>query len=124
MQKKPDRLTGLITARAPVMTPLLIMHVILLLFSILLVYRSLVIGTIFIFIFWAPLLVYTIWRHEQWAEKAPWLLASEKVSLHDTDLYGTSEKLLSERDSLDIEAVPNPEQKPLKVHTGKNKVSK
>lgn len=124
MQKKPDRLSGLITARSPVMTPLLLLHIILVLFGSLLIYRSIVIGTIFIFIFWAPILLYTIWRHEQWAEKAPWLLASEKVTLHDSDLYGTSEKLVSERDALDLEAVPNPNQKLPKANPNKSKVPK
>lgn len=123
MQNKPDWLTGLVTSRAPVMVPLLMLHVILLLFGVLLIYRSIIIGAIYIFVIWAPVLAYTLWRHERWAEKAPWLLASEKVSLHNTDLYGTSEKLLAEQDAFNRESIPNPAQKD-QAPTAKHKTSR
>lgn len=125
MEKKPEWLSGLVTARATVMAPLLILHIIVLLFGILIFYRSIVIGTAYIFLLWMPVLIYTLWRYEQWAEKAPWLLASEKVALHHTDLYGTNDKLFAEQNSIAREVIGNPAQKQMKmVRSRKSKIEK
>lgn len=123
MPKEPNWLTGLITARATVMTPLLILHGIILFFGTVIFFRS-VAGGIAMFIIWLPILGYTLWRHEKWAKKAPWLLAPEKVAIRGIDVYGTDKKRISEKDIIDLEPVNNPEQKQLKRSYGKHEVTK
>lgn len=100
-------LTGLITTRATVMTPLLIINAVVLSFgvTVFLVKDSLV-----LIIVWVVLLIYTLYRHEKWAVAAPYLLAPQKIALKGLEMYGTNTKTIDPTDVIDLTPINNPEQ--------------
>ncbi len=95
------------------MTPLLILNVVILAFSALIYWQS---RNLFVFVPWLLVLTYSLWRHEQWAQKSPHLLAPEQIALKGLELYGTSEKRIEPQNVIDMDPISNPEseaKKPL-----------
>ena len=108
MDNKPGWISNLVTKRATVMTPILILNALLLFFGTLVYYRS---GNFILFGVWFIVLVYTLYRHEKWSRKSPWLLAPQQVAVHGMDLFGTSEKPMTTTEVMSNESITNPNQK-------------
>lgn len=117
-EKKQSWLANLVTKRATVMTPILILHVIVLTFSTIIFFKK---GDYFVFIPWLLILLYTIPRHEDWARKAPWLLAPQQIALRGLELFGTNKERLKVENVADLEPVNNPEMNQIEAPKKKGK---
>lgn len=112
-------LTNLVTRRTTVMTPLLILNVVVLFFTALVYWNS---NKFFVFIPYIVLLVYTVIRHELWAQKTPHLLAPEQIALRGLELYGTNDKGISARNVIKMETIENPRDLSINTDSGKKKL--
>ena len=72
-----------VTKRASVFTPLLTLNFVVTAFSVVAYFKA---DTLFVFIPEVLILLYTVWRHEQFAQKMPWMLSSEYIQKYGMSL--------------------------------------
>ena len=99
----------MVTRKASVMTPLLILNAVILVFAVTVYWRS---ENLILIYVWIPVLVFTLVYYARFAEKMPWMLSGEEVQTHGMNLtMGDSKKQISDftLDTLRPTANPAPE---------------
>lgn len=110
-----DKLFGamspLVTKRASVFTPLIALNFIVGVLSFLTYVSS---KNMAVFIPAIILLVYSMYRHEKWANKEPGLLAPQKVALKWLDITQGDNTTIG-KEIIETEPVENPDMKQIKA---------
>jgi hypothetical protein len=84
-----NSLAQMVTRRTSVFTPLLALNLIVLVFSVLVYWKA---DNLWVFVPWLALLVYSIYRHEVFAQKMPHMLSTESVQKFGMQLGATGDK--------------------------------
>jgi len=108
--------SNLVTRRASVMTPLLILNGLLLFFGTVDFLHS---GSIWLYVFWILIAAFTLYKYERFSKKSPWLLSSQKVALKGMELFGDKERTFTPSEVVELNPVQNPQRKQISSRRGK-----